>query len=318
VATGLDAVSDLKIVMYHYVRTASRTAFPRLPALSEEAFETQLDMLQRDHQVIGWDTLLTALDGGEALPERAAFLTFDDGLSDHMETVLPQLRKRGMTAAFFPTVRAAADRRMLDVHRLQFIIAAATDHPRLADRLDAAIEGWRVDHAIDPPAVLRERYKSASRFDGPAVSYFKKTLQKEIPAPLRDAFLVELFREVVGVDEASFARGLYLDAAALRELRDAGMTIGHHGCEHLWLDRLCDEDLEAEIDAGYRFLTENRLIDAKWSIAYPFGGVDSRVVAAARDKGAAVGFTVEPRVADIGREDPLLLPRLDTTDLRHG
>lgn len=301
--------------MYHYVRTAQRTEFPQLHSLSEEMFNYQLNVLQKDYRVITWESLVEAIKGTMKLPDNAAFLTFDDGLVDHCETVLPELTRRGLTAAFFPTAAAARDRKMLDVHCLQFVLAACDDYEKLAERLDTAIEYWRRDIDLDSPAVYRERYHSASRFDGPVVSYVKKTLQRDIPEAQRTAFLEPFFHEFVSTDEKQFIEDLYLNVSDLNELRACGMTIGHHGASHRWLNHLSKDEAAADIEDGCAFLKSNNLIDDEWCISYPFGGINDDVVEMVKRQGATAGFTVKACVANLDRDDPMVLPRLDTNDL---
>ena len=118
----------LTIVTYHYVRNMAASAFPGIRGLTVDRFRGQLEYVQNHYQLVVAEQLLAALeDGGEALPPKAALLTFDDGYADHYANVLPVLQERGLKAAFFPPGRSVRERRVLDVHKVHFILASAGD-----------------------------------------------------------------------------------------------------------------------------------------------------------------------------------------------
>ena len=84
------------VVMYHYVRDSAATPFPAIRALPPALFEQQLDWLQREYHLVDIDALSAAVAGRGVLPANAALLTFDDGLVDHYQVVVPILRQRGL------------------------------------------------------------------------------------------------------------------------------------------------------------------------------------------------------------------------------
>ena len=124
-----------------------------------------------------------------------------------------------------------------------------------------------------------------------------------------------LFAQHVTADESSFAETLYLTLEQACEMEQAGMEFGGHGNRHLWHNRCSTNDLTAEIEGSLAVLNAIGRPAEHAFYCYPFGGVDEAVVSAARDAGFVAGFTVEPRVADLSRDAPMLLPRLDTNNL---
>jgi peptidoglycan/xylan/chitin deacetylase (PgdA/CDA1 family) len=73
----------------------------------------------------------------------------------------------------------------------------------------------------------------------------------------------------------------YLDAAAIRDLLSAGMTIGSHGMGHLDWRKLHDAALDTEISDARQVLGDicGREID---EVSIPFGSYDRRVLARVR------------------------------------
>jgi peptidoglycan/xylan/chitin deacetylase (PgdA/CDA1 family) len=109
---------DLLVLTYHSVArvdAATRRRYAPLyrNAVSAQHFEKQMRFLKRRYRVIGEDELLAFLDGG-SLPERAALLTFDDGLKNNATVAWPILHRHDLPAFFFlPTAfldDAAANR----------------------------------------------------------------------------------------------------------------------------------------------------------------------------------------------------------------
>jgi peptidoglycan/xylan/chitin deacetylase (PgdA/CDA1 family) len=85
-------------LMYHII---DRTIDAKT-AISEEAFEAQLDYLNRHNcTVLSLAQAINAIDGKRALPERSVLLTFDDGYINNVNAALPRLRARNMTAVLF-------------------------------------------------------------------------------------------------------------------------------------------------------------------------------------------------------------------------
>lgn len=83
---------------------------PRYLTVSPQLFESHLDFFSERGLQTGDLATLKALAAGENVAP-SVFLTFDDGFRDNYETVLPQLRERGMRAFVFvlpPLVDAGA------------------------------------------------------------------------------------------------------------------------------------------------------------------------------------------------------------------
>src|ERR1017187_10416711 len=118
---------QITIVMYHYVRDLARTRYPAIKGRDLSSFRRQLDYIARHHSVVTAEEGVAAIREGEPLPDNAAWLTFDDGYSEHYSVVFPLLHERGWQGSFFPTARAVRDRELLDVNRIHFILAVSPD-----------------------------------------------------------------------------------------------------------------------------------------------------------------------------------------------
>jgi len=310
---------SLTIVTYHYVRDPATSRYPRINGRTVDEFKGQLDFLCRHYAVVSTGDVIAAARGdGEPLPGNAAWLTFDDGLKDHVETVLPALQSRGLSAAFFPSARPVLDGVVLDVHKIHFILACADDTENLIVRLESEVDGLREEHHLEPTNVYREHWARQGRYDPPEIVYVKRMLQKGLPPAVRSHITDRLFRHFVSTDEAAFSAELYLSRNDISALLEAGMTIGGHGDDHAWLDQLSDEEQVVQVEATKAFLTDIGAPTDDWIMCYPHGGHDDRLRALLRRNGCRIGLTVAEEIVRIGRDDWLALPRLDTNSLPLG
>jgi peptidoglycan/xylan/chitin deacetylase (PgdA/CDA1 family) len=88
----------------------------------------------------------------------------------------------------------------------------------------------------------------------------------------------------------------YLRASQVRELADAGMTVGSHGLNHRPWPTLADDDLDEEI-AGAKRRLEDLVGRPVTDAACPFGAYDRRTLTALRDAGFERVFTSDRGVA---------------------
>ncbi len=92
----------------------------------------------------------------------------------------------------------------------------------------------------------------------------------------------------------------------LRELADHGWEIGSHTGSHPRLTQIDDAALESELTRS-KAACERELRAPCTSLAYPYGDVDGRVVAAAARSGYAVAAALPGR---LHAEEPLRWPRI--------
>ena len=223
--------------MYHYVRDGAR-----VHARTRAELEGQLDHIASRCTVVGLDAVRS-----REWPEDACLLTFDDGLVEHLEVVAPALARRGLTGVFCAPGAAVLERRVLDVHKSQFVLAAAPDHAALARRIFELVPG-------EDEAALRERWTLPHRYDPPEKVLVKRLLQDGLPEPERKRVLDTLFHELVSDDERAFADRLYLDLEGLGALVAMGMELAGHGWAHRRLELLDETQQREEIDGSVRLL----------------------------------------------------------------
>lgn len=308
------AGNKLTIVMYHYVRPLMDSAWPRIKGLEFAQFRGQLDYIQRYYHPITVQHLIGAIAGGEQLPSNSILLTFDDGYSDHFHFAFKELAARRLSGAFFVPACAMIDRRILDVNRIHYILAAVDDPGALAAHIDRAVLEAAEEFALPAPSELRAATSKTSRWDQPDVAYVKRMLQDGLPPEMRRRLIDELFARFVTRDPLSFADELYLTTEQAREMADSGMHIGSHGESHERLSLMDTDAQRREITDSLRIFPAIGRSAQGFTFCYPYGSYDRRTVAILEDLGCSAAFTT--RVALAGLSDsPLELPRIDTNDL---
>jgi len=308
---------NVSVMMYHYVRDLKRSRYPEIKALETEDFREQIAYIKKHYTVISGADLLAAAAARawDALPPMSALLTFDDGYRDHFTDVFPILREAGITGCFFPPARCVLERRVLDVNRIHFVLAAVANKRLLVDRIFTMLETHGPRFGTPGGEYYWRNLAVPSRYDGPEVTFIKRMLQRELPPPLTRLILDGLFAEYVTADDVAFGDELYLNEAQIVCMRDAGMYFGSHGYDHYWLDRLSPADQEREIDASLGFLRRIGSPLDGWIMCYPHGAYNDSLVALLSRSACRIGLTTGVGIADLDCDHPLTLPRLNANDL---
>lgn len=279
--------SAIAILNFHYVRPLRVSRFPRIKACELDEFRRNMQWLARNYSVVSIMELVAAIDEGVPLPDRVAVLTFDDGLADHFQYVLPILNELDLPAAFFPPAAAVLEKRVVDVHKVHFILASVGDPRDIAERLDEFVRA----HGLGHPDEFHSLYLTPSSRDPAEVIYVKRMLQKGLPTEVRSQLASELFARFVSADEAAFAEELYLSLEQLRMMTHLGMTIGSHSYSHPWLSTLDEVGQVAEVEASLEFLDMVDVsIRERWVMCYPYGDFDALTIDIVRDRGCVFGL----------------------------
>jgi peptidoglycan/xylan/chitin deacetylase (PgdA/CDA1 family) len=305
--------------MYHYVRPPLFGRFPNLKTLALDSFVEQLDFFQQNYQIVDCRDVLYAFQRANTitqLPDRPLVLTFDDGLRDHFEFVMPQLERRGLTASFFPVRAAVCDQQLLDVQQVQILVSLFAESKELLQRIRAEV----ISRGVLPSAFdsILGKCSTKLRFDDDNVAAIKSLLQYALPAALRQSILKTLLQELVDESFRTLAREFYLTSEQLLEMQAKGMHIGGHGDQHLWLGKATRDEQVTEIQRTYDFLKDlgALTLDRCWVMCYPFGSHNKDTIEILTKAGCGLGLTTKPGVARLDIDDALLIPRQDCNDFR--
>ena len=270
---------QVRIVMYHYVRDLENSRFPAVKGLSLERFRTQLQYIESRFTPISVEDLFEALASSKRkLPDNSVLLTFDDGYKDHFVNVLPLLTARHIHACFFPVGQSVVEHRILEVNKIQFVLAAVSDTSALLEEVFSIVDEFRSSSQIDTREACVARVTEKHRYDTHEVTVVKRLLQRELPEPVRTEIVRRLFATHVTSDEVSFAHELYMSADEITAMRDHGMHIGNHSYTHAWLNHVSPDAQVAEIDRSLEFLGILGVGREAWTMCYPYGGFNDSLL----------------------------------------
>ncbi|WP_442508727.1 polysaccharide deacetylase family protein [Novipirellula sp. SH528] len=304
-------------IMYHYVRDLQRSRFPSIKGLSVEQFRGQVQYIKRHYHILTLAQCNAAIYAGESLPKNGILLTFDDGLLDHFTVVFPILMNEGLTGVFYPPGEAVVEGKVLDVHKIHFILASVSNVDRLITDLFVCLDQLRDATTNDLPSndSLWSQYAVATRLDCKEVIFFKHVLQSGLPSAVRKQLLAQLFARYVSEDEVAFAAELYVSQDQMRTMANCGMEFGSHGWRHDWLNTLSEQEQIVDIDRSIDFLKDAGVWTPDWSMCYPYGRYSDTTIDVLRARGCKTAFTVEVALSNTDKNNAFKIARLDTNDL---
>ena len=281
-------VAPLTVITYHGVLPpgyVSEDSFLDNTLVTEGAFRSQLRLLKKHYNVISPDEFLLWLRKGGNLPERAALLTCDDGLLNHLSVMVPILREEKLKCVFFVTGSFLESTPSLLWYVELYLLlmqAPVRETPILLQGISIPeISGDLGQRRV----VWLTLLKKLSQFDAGARGSFLSAaaagfgLQPSWKARyLDDPLLRDRFQ--------------LLRLPELRQLADAEMAIGAHSLSHPALAEQSMELARTEI-AECRKVLEKSVGRRVWAIAYPFGdpaSVGTREFKLAEEAGYESGF----------------------------
>lgn len=256
--------SSLRSVAYHVVN-------------DPEAFERQLDHLQSEgYRTVTARQVADAFHAGPPLPDRAIWITFDDGDVSVIEHALPLLRQRGMVATAF----------------LCGAWIGSTEAP-----------WWTVLEAAVASGLVRADDVSPADPDN-LVSV--RLALKRAPDPVRRRVLRALQDRLA--ETGASVPGRQWSASDVQSWISAGNDIGNHSWDHPVLDTCDSAEQRRQVTRAHDRLSElsGAAVDV---FAWPNGDPSPEAAKVLRELGYRVVAICDHRLARRSG-DPLALSRL--------
>ena len=246
---------------------------------SLESFETQMNYLAANYEIVGMMDVVDAVAARKRLPPAALLITFDDAYRNFAECAWPVLRRYGLPVTLFvPTAFPGPEGRTR--------AGTAGDAPGRIywwDRLEHALLTTTRRSDLDTPvgrlpmATAGQRRAALRRLK----QYMWDLPHTEILAWLHeisDRLAVTAPRsEVMGWDE-------------LRHLKSQGVTLAPHSRTHPKMSRITAEQAHAEV-AGSLADLQRETGPVLPVFAYPGGHYNKETVKALEKENFLLGFT---------------------------
>jgi len=229
----------------------------------EDTFESHLDMLNREFDVVDLADWITRAGAEEDLPKRACAITFDDGWHDNYEFAYPLLKRFSTPATIFLVAGMAGTSRQFWPERLARLVRASDDSsPYLRNQAGR----WLTDLAS------REKVN------------FGTASPEQISAVIQEAkhWTDEEVHHYIDVIEESGYSPIYqgadiLNWRQLSEMLDSGLvSVGSHTLDHKRLGAELDvEEVDRQVGGSYSLL-EQSTGSAPKLFCYPNGDVSQQ------------------------------------------
>lgn len=303
----------LKPVMYHYVRP-SAPGLPHFPYLSLTNFERQLDDFARDYGFVDREGFSCWAAGGPA-PE-GVLLTFDDGLRDHLDFVLPVLQARELFGLFYVSSGPAHTGRVLDVHKVHLALGRIGSQAALA---------WLKFEAPELLTIAEGGGHAASHYTHQTADAATKTLKQlfnwQLTAEERGGVLDRLFDHAFQGAPPRWQE-FYIDERGVRALSDAGMGVGPHSHTHELPIQLSPGRQREEVLLSSEFV-ELYGGSRDWGYCYPYGAraaFSEETEKAVAEAGCPFAFAFEAQdiTTPLAEAERFALPRHNCNAFPHG
>lgn len=304
--------NKLTIIMYHYVRKIKGSSFPNIKGLEIFEFENQILYLKEHYRILDPDEFYHYSKDSNIFPNNSCILTFDDGLKDHYDNVLPILQKNEIRAFFFPSSKPTFQNIILPVQGIHLLLSKFNNIEILLREVkDFCVKVGYSDNQISNffnSKIVRGRWDSSE------IYLFKRLLQHILPINLSDEILKYLINKYLKIDLLELNRYMYMDIQNIKTLHEQGMEIGSHGHSHYWLGNLNYHSQLEDINESLNLFEEIGKKMNQWTMCYPYGSYNEDTLNILNKKKCAFGFTTKSEVCDFSNINRLCLPRLDTND----
>lgn len=306
---------NITIVMYHYVRDLKNSRYPEIKGLDISHFKEQVYYLKKNYNFITMEMLIDSIDNRTILPPKSVLLTFDDAYSDHFNYVFPFLNEHKIQGSFFTPVKAITEHTVLDVNKIHFILATEEDKSKIIKEIKNELNKFKEDYKLESYLFYYEKFAVSNRLDSADVVFIKRLLQVGLDETLRKIITNNLFEKIVGINEESFSRELYMDIDKIKCMYRNGMHIGGHGYDHYWLGSLTYENQKKEIEKSLSFLNQIGSDITNWTMCYPYGNYNETTIELLAEYNCKIALTTEVDIANLDTNNKFKLPRLDTNDI---
>jgi peptidoglycan/xylan/chitin deacetylase (PgdA/CDA1 family) len=299
-------------VNFHYIRKKFDDPYPSIFGVTPEEFSAQLDILGESAQFISARDICDIIDGKKRMPPRAVVITFDDGFREQYNLAWPILKKKDIPAIFFVNTRPIDEDFVTTVHKIH-ILRAYTPPERVLDILNSVLK--RQGKSLVFPSIQTARI--AYKYDSDENAQLKYFLNYVLNESTRKE-VIDLCFKMLGFDEVSISKDLYMTKEMVADLANAGV-LGTHGHEHVPFGLLDDSSAVEDFIRSIMLLQEwtNQPV---LSLSYPYGsqGACSPVVARyALQTNVRFAFTLE-RAGNLCIDNPMFLGRFSSSDVPGG
>jgi len=229
----------------------------------EDTFESHLDFLNREFEVIDLADWIRRAGAGDDLPKRACAITFDDGWHDNYEFAFPLLKRFSTPATIFVVAGMAGTSRQFWPERLARLIRASDDSsPYLRNQagrwLTDLASRKKVDFGTASPEQISAVIQEAKRWTDEEVHHYIDVIEESGYLPMHQGADILNWRQLSEMMESRL------------------VSVGSHTLDHKRLGTELDiEEVDRQVSGSYSLL-EQSTGSAPKLFCYPNGDVSQQ------------------------------------------
>ena len=253
----------MKIICYHYIRKYN-LEFPYFKFLNIEDFKKQIDYFLTKYELISKEIFIKILKKEIKPKDNYLVLSFDDGLIDHYEYVLPELKRRNLWGIFFiPKVD-----KLLTVHGVHLLLGRYKACDLLKYCKNIISDQMIVQDRLE---IFKGIYSNFENNDNNDI-IFKKIINYFLDEKYKSEIIRKLFLHFF--PNCNF-KNYYLNYEQIKLLQENGNIIGLHSSNHDVMSNLIKSEQEEDIKNNYQYLKEFIQNEELKLFAYPYGNSES-------------------------------------------
>lgn len=202
-------------------------------------------------------SISTAQFEGIVAKNPKAIFRFDDGTKEHCTKAYQVLRKRGMKGYFFPVTSAIAEKKVLVIHKIHFLLE---EH---MEELEAELKN------TGTRKINEKEMKNTYGYETPKRAFIKYALNFVLDEKSAKKSVDKLFDKFY--DEKDVAEEFYMNFDELRGMSENGMIIGSHTHTHMNALTAGRTKFLGDVLKSKNIL-ERELRSRINAFAFPFGG----------------------------------------------
>ena len=312
-------MNNTKIITYHFVKNPNDKLLKKIPGLDVNNFVDQIKYLKKKYSLISMEELIYNFSIKKKMNESSVVLTFDDGYLDHFKTVFPILLDFKIKGAFYAPTSTLQQKDLLDVNKIHLILSKFVNKNKLKKEIENFLIKEKIYNYVkkELQKTLKDKRKKDGRmYDDKATVICKILLQYLIPNKKKKKILNILFKKYVSITKDQIIKKLYLNSNQAKIMIKEGMHFGSHGIGHYWWEYLSLKDRKKEISGSMNYLKGLGMDQKNFTVCYPWGSYSKSTLKILKKIDCKIGLITKRGVIKSHNINPLLLPRLDTNEIK--
>lgn len=237
---------NLLLPFYHTISNQRVNHISNLyPVRNEQLFIKDIDFLLKHFEPVNIDVINAKIKNNELFSKPSFHISFDDGLSELYNTVVPILERKGVPATFFVNTGFVDNKALFYRYKVSLILEKIKSNNDLLIPVAELLSIKSTDLISVSKALLQLNFQSVDLIDSIAIK-------------------IEInFEEYLKVNKP------YLTIEQIKDLINRGFSVGSHSVNHPFFKEIAPDEQKKQLRESFQFLAEKFDIKHKY-FSFPF------------------------------------------------